>query len=60
MKDFPRLARLDLASTTITDVGLKHLAACKQLTLLNLTGTRVTAAGINELRKSLPRLRIVQ
>jgi Leucine-rich repeat (LRR) protein len=40
---------LDLASTSVTDAGLKELATLKNLTALNLTRTLVTDAGLKEL-----------
>jgi hypothetical protein len=40
---------LDLKGSTITDEGLKELAAFRSLTVLNLHGTKVTDAGLKEL-----------
>jgi hypothetical protein len=58
MKDFPHLRRLTLAKTQVTDAGLKPLAECKELIWLDVSDTGVTAAATNELKKSLPNLRI--
>ena len=60
MKEFPRLARLDLANTRITDAGLAHLKSCKGLKVLTVTGTRVTDGGVRDLQQALPRLQIVR
>ena len=49
---------LVLNSTQVTNAGLKELAGLKSLQLLDLKGTKVTDAGVAELRKSLPTLRI--
>jgi internalin A len=41
---------LDLTDPQVTDAGLKELADCKNLALLNLTGTRkITGSGVKEL-----------
>jgi hypothetical protein len=58
MKDFPRLRRLILAKTQVTDAGLKHLTECKELIWLDVSDTGVTVAATNELKKSLPNLRV--
>src|SRR5207302_2001198 len=44
MKDFPRLVKLDLTNTSITDKGLAQLKPCKNLQVLTLIGTRATEA----------------
>jgi hypothetical protein len=44
--------------TGVSDKGLKHLAGAKQLQQLVLYGNRVTATGVAELKKVLPRLQI--
>ena len=35
--------------TGIGDAGLKNLTSCRELTLLNLGGTKITNAGLQEL-----------
>lgn len=42
------LEELRLGETAIGDVGLRHVAAHKQLTLLMLNHTRVTDAGMKD------------
>jgi hypothetical protein len=45
-------------NSQITDEGLVHLENMKDLDLLILFGTRVTPAGVSELKKKLPKTRI--
>jgi hypothetical protein len=48
---------LDLSQTPISDEGLKHLAGMKSLSTLVIRGCgNVSAGGVKELRKSLPKL----
>jgi len=42
----------------VTDAGLTHLKELKGLRWLGLWHTQVTAAGIAELKKSLPNVRV--
>jgi hypothetical protein len=42
----------------VGDAGLAPFKDCKNLTQLGLHKTKVTAAGIDELKKALPRCRI--
>ena len=42
----------------ITVADLKELAKCTQLTNLDLLGTKVTKAGVTELKKALPNCEI--
>jgi internalin A len=51
---------LGLASTKVTDAGLKELAGLKSLQSLVLVGTKVTPTGVAELRKALPKLLILE
>jgi hypothetical protein len=53
-----RLQVLNLASTRVSDAGLKVLAGFPQLGRLHLAGSRVTAKGAADLRKALPRVQI--
>jgi hypothetical protein len=55
----PRLTHLTLTETEVTDAGLRELTSCAHLMLLNLGGARkVTAAGVAELEKALPKLKV--
>jgi predicted Zn finger-like uncharacterized protein len=60
LKDFPRMARLDLSNTGITDQGLAHLKACKNLQQLLLSGTRVTEQGVQDLQRAIPQLQVIR
>jgi hypothetical protein len=52
------LDTLVLADTGVTDAGLALVAGFKRLRHANLKGTRVTAAGVEGLRKALPHCQI--
>lgn len=54
------LVELSIAHTAAEDSLVPHLLRLNRLRSLNLTGTRITAAGINQLRDSLPDLTIIQ
>ena len=56
---FPRLKRLSLAGTPVTNAGLQFLSALTRLEHLNLSHTQVTEAGVNDLRERLPNCQIV-
>jgi len=45
----PRLAKLNLSETSVTDSGLAALSKCPNLTLLNLGTSKVTDAGLKQL-----------
>lgn len=52
---------LGLADTKITDLGLGYLEECNQLKFLNLSGcSRVTAKGMDRLRKKLPHCKLIR
>jgi len=44
-----------LEQAVISDEGLKQVAKSPNLTRLNVSDTKVTAAGIAEVRKALPK-----
>jgi hypothetical protein len=54
------LQDLELASTKVTDVGLRELKVFKSLKTLNLFSTEVTDAGVADLREALPGLAILR
>jgi uncharacterized membrane protein len=51
-KTFPNLAFLDVSQTGVTSAGARNLEHLKKLQSLNLTETKVDAAGIAELRSN--------
>ncbi len=51
---------LELDECPITDRGLPHLEGLKKLKTLDLKDTKVTATGVERLRKALPGARIVE
>lgn len=55
-----KLKRLDLATTTIDDEGLRSLQGCRELTELDLSYTKVSDAGLASLSrlKALRRVRL--
>jgi hypothetical protein len=53
-----KVTRLDFNDTQITDVGLKELAKLQKLESLSVIGTKVTKAGVAELKKALPNCEI--
>jgi len=56
---FTSLEMLDLSSNrAITDAGLKELFGLTSLQSLSLAGTKVTDAGLKELKKALPECKI--
>ena len=48
------LTRLDLQYTQVTDAGLASLAALPKLAQLFTNGSKITAAGIDQLKQSRP------
>ena len=53
------LRRLDLSSTNISDQSVGVLSKLSGLNGINLAGTKMTTAGVNQLKKSLPKVQIV-
>jgi hypothetical protein len=53
-----KLEKLSLARGHVSDQGARQLAQLTHLKELDLTETKVTAAGVEELRKSLGGCRI--
>jgi hypothetical protein len=56
----PRLARLDLDATYVTDAGLEHVRRLSHLRALGLCGTEVTEAGVKKLQQALPNCMITR
>jgi hypothetical protein len=56
-KRTPYLVEVDLADSSITDKGLRHLANFEVLKRLNLSGTAVTENGLNAVMEDLPALK---
>jgi hypothetical protein len=50
--------KLDLEFDMITDAGLAHLKKLPRLRELDLRWTKVTAGGVNQLKKVLPNCQI--
>ncbi len=53
------LETLNLFATNVTDAGLVHLKGLTKLKTLKLNATAVTDDGVSELRKALPKTRIL-
>ena len=51
---------VDLEETNVTDAGLKHFINMVWLEELRISGGRVTPDGLNELRRAMPGLVVVQ
>jgi hypothetical protein len=49
---------LDLSNTRITDQGLQYLNGMTRLRILRIVETEVTDAGVAELQRALPGLKI--
>jgi hypothetical protein len=54
-----RIRILDVADTGISDRGLVHLSGMKRLELLDAAFTQVTVFGAQELRRAVPRAKVV-
>ncbi len=52
------LIGLDLSGTELTDNGLAYFKDSKNLTLLQIQRTKVSAAKVDEIRKAMPKCRI--
>jgi Leucine-rich repeat (LRR) protein len=57
---FKQLQRLDLVRSSLSDDDLSHLKGLTKLSTLDLSNTRVSDAGVNELQQTLPNLRITR
>jgi hypothetical protein len=54
----PGLRGLSLGTTRITAAGLAHLQEIRTLAEIHLRRTGVTAAGIQKLKKALPKCKV--
>ena len=57
LASFPKVEKLILSNTRITDQGLEHIRYCKSLTHLQISDTQITKAGYMRFRKRYPELR---
>jgi hypothetical protein len=58
LKGLTALQGLYLWDTAVTDTGLEHLKGLTALRELDLKGTKVTEAGVDQLKKSLPNAKV--
>ena len=59
MKKLKSLRVLAIGSANITDDSLKHLKAFSNLEELHFINANVTDAGVRDLQKSLPKLKVL-
>ncbi len=59
-RNMGEITELFFVDTPVTDASLKFIARLKSLTLVNLRGTNVTAAGVEGLKKERPQLTILR
>jgi hypothetical protein len=59
IKKLTTLQNLGLDNSLITDKRLAQLNGLTRLKCLNISGTRVTATGMRELLRELPKLKII-
>jgi Leucine-rich repeat (LRR) protein len=58
LRSMPELRALYISGEKITDAGLVHIKELKKLEYLSISWTKATQAGIDDLKKSLPGLRV--
>jgi hypothetical protein len=59
LRDQMSLTRLQLFKTRVSDDGLVHLYRLTRLVEVDVRETRVTAKGVSELRKALPKCKVI-
>jgi len=59
LKDLPNLQVLQLIGSPTTDEDLQNLRHLKNLIMLDLKDTKVTPAGVAELKKALPKCKVM-
>jgi hypothetical protein len=60
VQQFPELEVLDLRGAYISDEAVKHLVRLKHLQSVDLAKTKVTADGVAELQKALPKCQVIR
>jgi hypothetical protein len=60
LRGLSRLRILSLARTPVSDAGLVHLHGLKRLQSLSLTGTNTSDRGVEDLKRSLPMLKVTR
>ncbi|MGO9113209.1 MAG: hypothetical protein ACLP9L_28580 [Thermoguttaceae bacterium] len=60
LRDLPDVGDLDLQGMPVNDSDLEHVILLKELRRVDLTHTKVTAAGAAKLRQALPNCRITR
>jgi len=58
-EELEKVAGLSFRGRNISDESLKDLAKCKGFIFVDLKGTLVTKAGVDELQKALPKCHII-
>jgi eukaryotic-like serine/threonine-protein kinase len=58
-KECKNLSTLTVDSTQATDAGLNYFSNCKNLWLITIQKTKVTAAKFEQLKKALPKCKII-
>ena len=59
LADFESIERLSLVGTQVTNAAVPHLKQFTRLRVLDVSGTEITAEGIAELQKALPKCTII-
>ncbi len=59
-KEIGGLKRLPLRNTGLTDIAVDDLKSLKALEEIDLSGTKITAEGIETIRKALPNCKVVR
>ena len=54
LTQLPKLRRLSLRFTAVTDAGLRHLGRNRELSFVDVSGTKVTEGGVRDLVRELP------
>jgi len=57
---FNRVVHLSLDDSAYTDAMVEHICALERLESLSLSGTEITAGGLDRIRRALPHCRITR